>query len=449
MAWRRSVLSLALALWGVGFSVQASSGVTWTRGNPWGGVEIGTPGAGRPAWVPLTRTGTAVLELGDGRYWAIGGWDAQGRPSNRTWVYRAEPHERLLRPADRHPGGFWTEGPRMHFPRAFPAVEVLADGRILVAGGFGPKGVPLREAERIDPATGRCWRLPPMRSPRAAAVAIRLRNGRVLLLGGFRTPGRPTATLESYDPSLEEFLAHPWRLPDPAAYGAACRLMDGDVLFSGGWTGRRVSDQVVLFDDIGGPVNPRQGVLRHPLARGGLHRVGDLEAPRAGHRMRRMGEVVLIAGGSQAEPCEAFPEELPPEVWDTARPGPSTAFALVAPEDSRYPRQLPYPDRQGTRLVGARFPDCPDLTPTREGPDLPCWVFPPEARVPSDGRVPWDGRLPLEGRSLWGESDPDEHLLPEPRDRLMPFPASSKDPRPDSIPPGYPDLPRGKKGTSP
>lgn len=429
----------------VAVALRAGAGRTrtrWVEGSPWTGVRVAGPEAGRPEWESPSREGAAVLELGDGRYWAIGGRDERGRPSNRTWLYRPVPWERKLRPPARHPGGLWTEGPRMHFPRAFPAVCLLADGRILVAGGFGRDGRPQRTVERIDPATGRCRRLCSMQSPRAAAAAARLRNGRILVIGGFRAPGRPTATLETFDPQLCHFQRHPWRLPEPAAYPAVCRLVDGDLLISGGWTGEKASDQVVLFDDIGAPVHPWQGVQRHPQARGGLHVVGHLEAPRAGHRMRRMGEVVLIAGGTQGDPCRPAPRPLPPEVWDTARPGPKAAFELVGPLDPRFPRRLPYgPGEPEEYLVGEPLPECPDLSPeTPRGLD-PCWIFPREARRASDGRIPRDGWLPLEGRPLWGTSDPDERLLPEPRDRVGPFPGTSRDPRPDSRPPGYPGLP--------
>jgi hypothetical protein len=206
---------------------------------------------------------------------------------------------------------------------------------------------------------------------------------------------------------------------------------------------------VVLFDDIGAPVHPWQGVSRHPLARGGLRHVGHLEAPRAGHRMRTLGEVVLIAGGSTQEPCSPNLEVLPPEIWDSARPGPESAFELISPLDPRFPRALPYRGIGIEYLVHQGHEPCPPAS-TRGAPEGPCWIFPRNARIPSDGRIPWDGPLPLEGRLLWGESHPDERLLPEPRDRVTPFSGSSKDPRPAGRPPGYPELkPTGKKTSQP
>lgn len=407
---------------------------------------VNLPGPGRPPWRAPARVGAAVLELGDGHFWAIGGWDPQWRATNRTWVYVPEPFERHLREPARHPGGFWKEGPRMHRRRAFAAVCLLTDGRILVAGGYDEGGAPQRHAEVLDPRTGRCRRVDPMTAPRAGAAVVRLKNGRVLLAGGYRHGNRPTATLETYDPALEGFVEHPWRLPVAVAFPAAARLDDGDVLLTGGWTGDRPSDQMVLLDDIGAPVHPWQGVSRHPLARGALRLVGHLAGPRAGHRMRTMGEVVLIAGGTVGEPCAPTLAADPPEVWDTARPGPESAFEPLDRLDARYPRWLPYEDGQaGERWgVGVEWPDCPDLSPGARGAMLPCWVFPREARDPQDGRLPWDGRLTAEGRTPWGRG-PDQHALPEPRDRGWPMPASAEDPRPAPPSPGYHPLPRERR----
>ena len=87
--------------------------------------------------------------------------------------------------------GQWTETGSMHVARSGSVASLLADGRVLVAGGVDPgKGYlgALASAELYDPATGQWtetgsmtrWRY----GPTAILKAISLPDGRVLVLGG-------------------------------------------------------------------------------------------------------------------------------------------------------------------------------------------------------------------------------------------------------------------------
>ena len=81
----------------------------------------------------------------------------------------------------------------------------LADGRVLVAGGerdtcgvdyCGETYVALEAASLYDPATDTWTALPPMPEPRAGGVAVTLADGSVLIVGGYNetmTSGGPTA----------------------------------------------------------------------------------------------------------------------------------------------------------------------------------------------------------------------------------------------------------------
>ena len=122
----------------------------------------------------------------------------------------------------------WTAAAPMHEPRADPTVVPLADGRVLVAGGFGDSCTPrvafgyscapLASAEIFDPATGAWSPTAPMPEPRGGASAARLSDGSVLLVGG------GSAALR-YDPVFAR-----WRTlgPAPGLTGTTLLALPGD-----------------------------------------------------------------------------------------------------------------------------------------------------------------------------------------------------------------------------
>jgi Kelch motif. len=105
-----------------------------------------------------------------------GGWTEVGQ----TYVYVGEPTEVPL----------VTLGVRR---LAGAMVARLPDGRVLVAGGAGaiPKGSPYSNTyttastELYDPATDTWWPLPPMPEARAGGATVVLADGSVLLVGGY------------------------------------------------------------------------------------------------------------------------------------------------------------------------------------------------------------------------------------------------------------------------
>ena len=146
-------------------------------------------------------------------------------PSPRT-TYAAEP----LSPAA-----------PMNFSRAEHTATALADGRVLVVGGY--YGVhtstalqTLATAEIYDPAADR-WRLAaPLAAPRQRHTATLLRDGRVLVVGGAGKGGQlltATATAEIYDPVADRWAAtgalHTTRWDHQAIV-----LADGRIMVVGG-----------------------------------------------------------------------------------------------------------------------------------------------------------------------------------------------------------------------
>lgn len=134
------------------------------------------------------------------------------------------------------PGSY---GPRAPFsvPRALGTASLLADGRVLIAGGgdgsiLSPAGT--ASSELYDPVSRTLSAGPSMAASRAFHTATTLPDGRVLLAGGIGDSlGNGTASCEIFHPASGQFLAAgPMTVPR-AGHGAAL-LQDGRVLVCGG-----------------------------------------------------------------------------------------------------------------------------------------------------------------------------------------------------------------------
>ncbi len=122
----------------------------------------------------------------------------------------------------------WTPSAPMLQPRVHPTVARLADGRVLVAGGFGDSCTPtfaygyscapLSSVEIFDPASGAWSVAAPLPEPTGGASATLLSDGSVLLVGG----GRQTSDALRYEPESNR-----WR-----TLGLAPFSLTGSRLFS-------------------------------------------------------------------------------------------------------------------------------------------------------------------------------------------------------------------------
>jgi Kelch motif protein len=113
----------------------------------------------------------------------------------------------------------------MTVARVGPTATLLTDGRVLIAGGYGP----LASAELYDPSTGTFTATGSMITPGPLHTATLLGNGKVLVAGGY-----PTAEL--YDPATGTFAvtgAYAGSYTGPLYVGTATLLLDGRVLITG------------------------------------------------------------------------------------------------------------------------------------------------------------------------------------------------------------------------
>jgi hypothetical protein len=134
----------------------------------------------------------------------------------------------------------------MTMPRVGHTATLLADGRVLIVGGYSDENsVEVRRArtasaELYDPATGTFLRTGDMMAARSNHTATLLPDGRVLIAGGvavdyvYRVSDESDwATAELYDPSTGTFAATA-NMTTPRSDHTATLLPDGRVLIVGG-----------------------------------------------------------------------------------------------------------------------------------------------------------------------------------------------------------------------
>ena len=182
---------------------------------------------------PEVGIGYTTTLLPNGRVLAIGGnTERYGTPvaTTATALYAPETDT-------------WTAGTPMHYPRMGQRATLLADGTVLVTGGWSGDGS-TAPTERYYPATN-TWNLVGVGTVVPAGhAATLLTDGRVLLTGG-GDGTNPIAATTIYDPMANTWTAAaPMR--EPRTGHTATRLPDGTVLVvGGGWPGDVVNSVIV------------------------------------------------------------------------------------------------------------------------------------------------------------------------------------------------------------
>ncbi len=190
------------------------------------------------ALIPAPRFNARLFGLSSGDALLIGGDTTDARTVRYT-------------PATRS----WTWGPSLTAARRFEQAAQLDDGRILVAGGYGPNGSPTTSAEIYDPTTGTFAPAGSMPRPRAGGVAELLLDGRVLVAGGVDASGNGDPCALLYTPSSGTFSSGPCfaAATHGRAFPASARLLDGRVFVSGGQTYYQGSTRLAPDADVYDP----------------------------------------------------------------------------------------------------------------------------------------------------------------------------------------------------
>lgn len=200
-------------------------------------AEFYNPRTGR--WTVTGATGLAQVDasatlLRNGEVLLAGGY----QPGDVGEPDVTLPYAELFDPAK----GVWRPTGPLAEPRAGPAAVLLADGRVLVAGG-GSVGArycpcdPAPDAELYDVRSSRWTLLSSMQAARYYATATLLADGSVLVAGGQPAPGEPPLA------SAERFA-----LASPGSVGSAAGIAVGVGAVVGGsvLTGVAIAASMVI-----------------------------------------------------------------------------------------------------------------------------------------------------------------------------------------------------------
>ncbi|HZP13219.1 MAG TPA: kelch repeat-containing protein [Nevskiaceae bacterium] len=182
----------------------------------------------------VPRYAHTATRLTSGKVLIVGGGDAPAFPPNGLPV--GQTSSEIYSPVTQT----FLFGPSLVTPRlAGHAATLLTDGRVLVTGGnFCPLGDPkgchvTDTAEIYDPASNRFVGTGSMTTPRQFHTATLLADGRVLIAGGSGWSDSAT-TAEIFNPATGRFTAVGATMTTARYNHAAARLASGRVILGGG-----------------------------------------------------------------------------------------------------------------------------------------------------------------------------------------------------------------------
>jgi hypothetical protein len=200
------------------------------------GMAAMAPAAAGALRVPNSRRRRSrfmACQMPDGRIVAAGGFacGTDGFTGATGGVRRAEQWV---------PGtGAWTDLPKLPDTRWSALAVALADGRVMLIGGFTSDFNQEASVLALSPGADSWAELEPMGQPRVGSCATRLPNNQVLVAGGFTTVDghqethKTLDTVEIFDPAENSWSALP-SMPTACQFASCCVLPSGRVAVFGG-----------------------------------------------------------------------------------------------------------------------------------------------------------------------------------------------------------------------
>lgn len=131
----------------------------------------------------------------------------------------------------------WRDGPPLAHPRQLHTATSLIDGRVIVIGGqiWAERMEAVPEVELLD-VTHSGWRLgAPIPEPRSGHTTTALADGRLLVVGGWNRDHGRTSTVELYDVAHDRWIEAA-ELSMGRDQHASVLLRDGRIVVLGGQT---------------------------------------------------------------------------------------------------------------------------------------------------------------------------------------------------------------------
>src|SRR5256712_3332590 len=205
-----------------------------------------------------SRSGHTATLLADGRVLIAGG-EGSGAPGNTLEIFNPATGSFSL-------AGTLTSSRKNH------AAVLLSDGRVMIVGGSDSNQI-LNSSEIVDPAAGTVSSGPSLSTARAGHSATMLLNGDVLVAGG-SDGSKDLASAELYSSSARTpgFAAAANMLSARSSHSAFLLPHNAAVLMVGGSSASAELYQAwnSAFIATGSPANPRSGAAGTPLAADGL-----------------------------------------------------------------------------------------------------------------------------------------------------------------------------------